>query len=170
MRARVRSLTTEVRYRSCRRDVSSLRRRRPADYLTALEAGLYLGVAQLLLALPSRLLVGAVRRAMGPAASAAAAPPVDRLAAISGALARRWPTNALCLQRSLALLWLLRRRGIGAELKIGVRRTDGQLQAHAWVEVGGVAVNDDASHHGGFVVLNGEAEPIPLLREAELVS
>jgi hypothetical protein len=47
-----------------------------------------------------------------------------------------------CLTRSLYLWWLLRRRGVRCELRIGVRMTDGALEAHAWVEHGGVPVND----------------------------
>ena len=47
-----------------------------------------------------------------------------------------------CLSRSLLLIWMLGREGLGAELRIGVRMTDGALAAHAWVEAGGVPVND----------------------------
>ncbi|MGE3804417.1 MAG: lasso peptide biosynthesis B2 protein [Gemmataceae bacterium] len=38
-----------------------------------------------------------------------------------------------CLERSLALLWMLRRRGVYALLRLGCRRHDGQLFFHAWV-------------------------------------
>jgi hypothetical protein len=47
-----------------------------------------------------------------------------------------------CLIRSLYLLWLLRRRGVSSSLRIGTRLTDGQLKAHAWVEVADQPVND----------------------------
>ncbi len=54
---------------------------------------------------------------------------------------RRASDNGLyrgnCLSRSLALSWLLRRRGIAAQVRLGVRVTDGQLQAHAWVGTSG---------------------------------
>lgn len=39
-----------------------------------------------------------------------------------------------CLRRSLALQKMLAKRGIPAELKIGVRKDDGQLSGHAWLE------------------------------------
>lgn len=52
----------------------------------------------------------------------------------------RWPRA--CLARSLLLIWLLRGRGIDAELRIGVRMLDGQLDAHAWVTRMGVPIND----------------------------
>ena len=51
------------------------------------------------------------------------------------------PFRARCLERSLALCWLLRRRHIPAELRIGVRKAP-DLEAHAWVELGGRPVND----------------------------
>jgi hypothetical protein len=48
-----------------------------------------------------------------------------------------------CLGRSLVLWFLLRRRGIDAELVIGADAPrGGTLPAHAWVEVEGEAVND----------------------------
>lgn len=47
-----------------------------------------------------------------------------------------------CLTRSLLLGWLLRRRGVQNQLRIGVCLTQGALQAHAWVECEGIPVND----------------------------
>ncbi|MCP9929788.1 lasso peptide biosynthesis B2 protein [Cyanobium sp. AMD-g] len=47
-----------------------------------------------------------------------------------------------CLTRSLYLQWLLRRRGILGDLLLGVQLENGQLRAHAWVEVAGYPVND----------------------------
>lgn len=54
-----------------------------------------------------------------------------------------------CLTRSLLLGWLLRRLGVESQLRIGVRLTQGVLDAHAWVEYEGVPVNDrpDVSVH-----------------------
>jgi len=49
-----------------------------------------------------------------------------------------------CVVRSLALLWLLRRRGVAAALRIGVRLAGATLFAHAWVEVDGRPINDRA--------------------------
>ena len=50
------------------------------------------------------------------------------------------PAN--CLQRSLTLWWLLHRRGIASDLRIGVRRHGTQIAAHAWIELAGVVLND----------------------------
>ena len=47
-----------------------------------------------------------------------------------------------CLTRSLLLWWLLLRRGIESQVRIGVSLTEGVLTAHAWVEFEGVPVND----------------------------
>lgn len=47
-----------------------------------------------------------------------------------------------CLPQSLVLWHLLRRRGLPAELRIGVRKADGDFTAHAWVEYGGQVIND----------------------------
>lgn len=55
-----------------------------------------------------------------------------------------------CLTRSLTAQYLLRRRGIRAELRIGVRPNDDPVVSgraepmlfHAWVEVGDVVIND----------------------------
>jgi len=58
------------------------------------------------------------------------------------AAARHGAYRASCLPRSLALWWLLRRRGIEGDLRIGVRKEAGQIQAHAWVEYRGAVLND----------------------------
>lgn len=63
----------------------------------------------------------------------------ETLAAVDRA-AVFYPRRAMCLQRSAVLTWLLRRRGIQAQLIIGCRHTP--FYAHAWVEVDGVIVND----------------------------
>lgn len=57
--------------------------------------------------------------------------------------ARYSPLAANCLPRSLTLWWLLRRRAIPGELRIGVRQQAGQFEAHAWVELDGQAIDDD---------------------------
>jgi hypothetical protein len=49
-----------------------------------------------------------------------------------------------CLTRSMLLHWLLHRRGVASELRIGVQITGGVFAAHAWVECGGEPVNDQS--------------------------
>jgi hypothetical protein len=52
------------------------------------------------------------------------------------------PYRANCLQRSLTLWWLLRRRGIESDLKIGMQAENGEVRGHAWIEYGGIVLND----------------------------
>jgi len=66
------------------------------------------------------------------------------VARVVAAAARNGPFRASCLEQSVALLWLLGRRGIPARLRIGVRKEHEELEAHAWVELGGVVLNDSA--------------------------
>lgn len=54
----------------------------------------------------------------------------------------RYIPGVKCLARALATKVLLRRYGHGADLRIGVARSEkGQLQAHAWVESQGRIVS-----------------------------
>ena len=73
------------------------------------------------------------------------APPLDELIRI-GSLVNSAAHHVLpagnCLTRSLYLQWLLRRRGVPTDLRIGVQLSDGQLPAHAWVEYVGHPLND----------------------------
>ena len=52
--------------------------------------------------------------------------------------------QARCLQQTLVLWCLLRRNDIESEIRFGARKKGGELQAHAWVEVGGVALNEES--------------------------
>jgi hypothetical protein len=52
------------------------------------------------------------------------------------------PFPSTCLTRSLLLKWLLRRRGVDSDVRIGTRLTRGQFEAHAWVEHNGTPLND----------------------------
>lgn len=124
------------------------------------EAGIFLSLIKAgCLLPPGTLLSSWVRSAMrgrpGRADHAQRAAP---LAQSAHAAARRWP-GTLCLQRSLLLVWLLRRRGLGGRLRIGVRPEQGQLAAHAWVEVAGRAINDSPARCARFEVLDDLADP-----------
>jgi hypothetical protein len=58
-------------------------------------------------------------------------------------LMRHWPWDDTCLRRSLVHARLLRHRG--AHVRLGVRRTSGQLRAHAWVEGAGLPIDPEAA-------------------------
>ena len=66
---------------------------------------------------------------------------------------RHSPFPSTCLTRSLALCWLLRRRGVHGALRIGVQRAEGLLQAHAWVECDGIPINDTPQAVRDFAAL-----------------
>lgn len=52
--------------------------------------------------------------------------------------------SSTCLMRSSALQAMLQRRGIEAQLKIGMRRADHKIEGHAWVELDGLILNETA--------------------------
>jgi hypothetical protein len=54
------------------------------------------------------------------------------------------PIRATCLERSVVLWWLLRCQHSECQIVLGARKEHGKMQAHAWVEVAGTAVNDRA--------------------------
>lgn len=68
-----------------------------------------------------------------------------------------WRAN--CLQRSLALWWLLRRNGIRSELHIGTRKIGRQLDAHAWIEIEGVVLNDSSDVRHRYEPFDREISP-----------
>ena len=74
---------------------------------------------------------------------------------------RRGPIRPSCLVRALALADLLARRGVPDGLvRIGVRRGDGRvIDAHAWVELDGRVVGDDARRVRRFTPL-GAVVPV----------
>ena len=89
---------------------------------------------------------------------------IDRPTAIDEAVravaraSRRGAGRGTCLSQSLALVHLLRRRGIQSALRLGVRKSGERMEAHAWVEADGVVLNDSADVAARFV-------PLPSLDE-----
>jgi len=63
------------------------------------------------------------------------------------------PVEGTCLKQSLVFCRVRRRRGLPAELKIGVQKNEGVFAAHAWVEDGAGHVLTDPQE--GF-------SPVPL--------
>jgi hypothetical protein len=60
-----------------------------------------------------------------------------------GAVARRLPWDSSCLVRALAGRRMLARRGVPCTLYLGVRRTGGSLEAHAWLRCGNGYISGD---------------------------
>jgi hypothetical protein len=67
-----------------------------------------------------------------------------------------------CLKQSLVLCWLLRRDGIPAVLRIGVRKESGRFQAHAWVEYAGAVLNDSDEVHQHYAAFDSDIAPSPV--------
>jgi len=72
------------------------------------------------------------------------------------AVYRRLPFSPTCLTRGLVLAQVLRWRGVPCRLRVGVRKQDGRLEAHAWVECDGQALAETGDHRH-FAAL----EPVP---------
>jgi hypothetical protein len=67
---------------------------------------------------------------------------VRALARLIATAARHAPFPTTCLTRSMLLRWMLQRRGLSTDLRIGVRMEEASLRAHAWVELAGVPMNE----------------------------
>ena len=63
-----------------------------------------------------------------------------------------YPKQVLCLQRSAATAFLLKRFGAHAQMVIGAQRMP--MRAHAWVEVDGRIVNDKSYIQETFTVMD----------------
>ena len=119
------------------------RGRSAAEWRAMVEAAL------LLPATGASLRVGGLRRTwrwLNRPATAPADAPADLIDPVAGAVAAvayRFPLyRPSCLTRALVLHHLLLRRGIPAELRLGVSTAGGQFAAHAWVEHDGQVLND----------------------------
>jgi aryl-alcohol dehydrogenase-like predicted oxidoreductase len=58
--------------------------------------------------------------------------------------------RARCLEKSLVLRWILCREGVDAKIILGARKEENEMQAHAWVEVDGVSLDDVNDIHRPF--------------------
>ena len=64
-----------------------------------------------------------------------------------------------CLSRSLTLWWLLRQQGLCGELRIGVHKVAGRIQAHAWIEYDERPLNEDGRVHERYAVFDQAIVP-----------
>ena len=71
--------------------------------------------------------------------------------------------SGCCLPVSIAVWRLLRFHGIECDLRIGVRRGEGQFEAHAWVEHGGIVLTDTQDVATRFTPLASAQEAISCL-------
>jgi ribosome-associated translation inhibitor RaiA len=66
-----------------------------------------------------------------------------------------------CLVESLALWYLLQMQNILATLRIGVRKTSNKLEAHAWVEYSGAALNQPEDQHQHYTAFDAAFSDLP---------
>lgn len=59
----------------------------------------------------------------------------------------KFPFAGKCLARSIALWFLLKRKGIETDLRFGMKKENGKLLAHAWVEYKGKPLTLDPEVH-----------------------
>jgi hypothetical protein len=78
---------------------------------------------------------------------------VQRVQRLVDIAARNHLYSMGCLRRSLVLQRLLGRRGIATDLRIGVRKEDANLRAHAWLERAGQPVGEAAGIAGCYAPL-----------------
>lgn len=119
--------------------------RAPRHWGTIVEASLALATASIVTrVLPFHRYIGLGARVLRSSGSSAQA----STALIVDALADRVPFRAVCLQRGIALQWMLRRRGIDAILHYGIElpKDEGALSAHVWVSVDGDVVIGAPQH------------------------
>ena len=66
-----------------------------------------------------------------------------------------------CLEESLVLWYLLQRENVTAALRIGVRKNQGEFEAHAWVEYQGAALNQGQWTHPHYAAFEAEFSELP---------
>ena len=72
---------------------------------------------------------------------------------VNAAVRHFWHSST-CLEKSLALWWLLERQGIDSELRIGARKVNGKFEAHAWIDCHGVALDQAEDVHQHYAVFD----------------
>lgn len=81
------------------------------------------------------------------------------MARVEQSVARRLPFQSNCLDQSVALWWMLRRRGVAAEIRIGGRKEAANFEAHAWVEAGRHRLPDGDEVHPHFAPFGRPIKP-----------
>ncbi|HEV2396871.1 MAG TPA: lasso peptide biosynthesis B2 protein [Candidatus Sulfotelmatobacter sp.] len=61
-----------------------------------------------------------------------------------------YPKQVLCLQRSFVATYLLRKRGVPAQMVLGAQKLP--FKAHAWVEVDGRAITERSNVQATYAV------------------
>jgi hypothetical protein len=86
---------------------------------------------------------------------------IEHLSSMANVASGPFPRNR-CLVRSMALLWLLRTRGEPAEVVLGVRKREGNFEAHAWTLSEQGLIGDHAEAIAEFAVMTTSGTSRPL--------
>lgn len=137
------------------------------DWQVILEASVLLARAHAALRVqaPVRVLGNAVTMAQDSSRTGVESDEVTRIARLFGIASRR-VVRVPCLSRSVALARMFTRRGVAVYIRIGVRTTDGRLEAHAWVEWNGRPLLEDEAALKTYAPFS---EPIGNLPAARLM-
>ena len=97
------------------------------------------------------LRLGGNRKVLTPPYADIEATDAQRLAELAAIAGARGIYPITCLRQALLVQCWLRRRGLAAQLRLGaLKNVDGTLNAHAWVELNGVALAQPALCHEAF--------------------
>ena len=80
---------------------------------------------------------------------------------LNAAVRHAW-RRSTCLEKSLALWWLLRSQGLASELRIGARKVQDKFEAHAWVERQGIVVGEPDDIHRHYAPFDETLAAMPL--------
>src|SRR5690349_4032960 len=149
----------------------ALRRAGPAGCLAAIEAAGWLGIARLMVvAIPFRTLSRILTRTVpdDPGTALARAGAARRVGWAVNAVGRRAPWRCKCLERAIAAKLMLRLRGHGSTLFLGVARPEpgAPVQAHAWLRCDALAVVGEEGAPPTYSVVARFADPVGGSRRA----
>jgi len=97
-----------------------------------------------------------IGRGVAALSESAAADETKQTCRMVFAAARYSPISVTCLERSLVLWWLLARRGMATQLRIGARKSGKKFEAHAWLEQNGVAIGEPDGTHLHYAAFEKE--------------
>jgi hypothetical protein len=105
--------------------------------------------------LGTRRVCGLIERRASRASLSKSRLPAGTIAAAVARVADNLPCKTACLARSLVLHGMLLSHGHPSRLRIGVRLAAGKLDAHAWVESGATALNEDPAALARYAAFEG---------------
>lgn len=138
-----------------------LRRLRPAEALPAMEAAWILsavrwGLRRLRWPVLLRLLRVSAALTRSPRRGRPGADPTAAVLTAMGRAGRSRTQPPSCLEEALSVQWMLRRRHVETQVRIGVAKDGaGGLRGHAWAERGGSVVSVDPFSPARYALLTG---------------